>query len=440
MLNHQNPKTKLQFITRGFPLAYYFGSCIYVQDLLHYLQQLNFEIEVVLLNPPYNNKGILVIPSQWKNISVVAKDAITIFKLLIQNKSGLINNLKTLVTLFYYLLPKSVKSIISNIKKLLKKQVPENVKTNKKALVQVVEDILPTLEEIAFVEKQFLRFQPDVVIVNYPCLANVLDVIPDKATLKVILTHDIHHQRSASLRKVGIDLDRIDWSWELESTQLQKAQTLLAIQKEDAKVLKEMAPSSEVIYTPMSAASRTHTVKQVPGRCLFVGSRAPHNVHGLQWFLENVWSLIIESVPNSSLYICGNVCEQIQGIFPNVELLGEVDNLEPEYGAAEVCLIPLLAGSGLKIKLVEAMSYKRACVSTSVGVQGLAEIIGQTALVADTPLDFAAAVCALLTNKEKRHWMEEQAQKYISEKLSPQAAYQPFVEQVEQHLKQISKL
>ncbi|MER3587042.1 MAG: hypothetical protein C4322_00005, partial [Mastigocladus sp. ERB_26_1] len=148
--------------------------------------------------------------------------------------------------------------------------------------------------------------------------------------------------------------------------------------------------------------------------------------------------IVLESVPHCSLHVCGTVCNGFEEAFPNVRFLGRVNDLEPEYSNAEVCLIPLIIGSGLKIKLVEAMSYGRACVSTSVGVQGLGEIIGSAVLVADTIEDFAAAIKMLLTNLDKRQWMEEQAHKYVTEKLSPKAVYQPFVDKIEQHLQQLA--
>lgn len=441
MSENVNGKIKIQFITRGFPLAYYFGSCIYVQDFVGYLQQLGFKIELVSLKVPTTNRGIFVIPSAFKKLSFSVKENIRIGRFLLQSRTRLAWII-ILPWLIYNLLPNSFQRIIHSIKKSVKQRLlqrkDETVNTGKKAQVQVEEDVLPTPEEIAFANEQFVRFQPDVVIANYACLGSVLDAIPNEAALKVILTHDIHYQRVTSFRQAGVDLDRVNWDWELESAQLRKAQVLLAIQKEDARVLQEMAPNCEVIHTPISAVSHSHTVEQVSGRCLFVGSRAPHNVHGLQWFLENVWSSILQSVPTCSLHVCGSVCTQIEGIFPNVYLLGEVDNLEPEYSAAEVCLVPLLAGSGLKIKLVEAMSYGRVCVSTSVGVQGVPEIAGKTVLVADTDEDFAAGVHTLLTNADKRQWMEEQAHRYVREKLSPKAAYQPFVDRIKQHLQQVA--
>jgi hypothetical protein len=296
-----------------------------------------------------------------------------------------------------------------------------------------------TPEEVAFASSQFVKFKPDVVIANYAFLGNVLDSPSlDETVLKVILTHDVRHQRVADYKKLSVAFFQVESSRETEVLELCKAQVLLAIQEEDAKVFQEIVPQCEVIHMPMSAVCHSHMVKQVPGRCLFVGSYTDHNIHGLQWFLKDVWPIILHSAPHCSLHVCGTVCNGIEQTFPNVRLLGTVADLKPEYGAAQVCLVPLLMGSGLKIKLVEALSHGRACVSTSVGVQGLREIVGTAVFVGDTAEDFGAAIHTLLNNSEKRQWMEKQAHKYVTEKLSPKAVYQPFIDRIEQHLKRVA--
>ena len=134
------------------------------------------------------------------------------------------------------------------------------------------------------------------------------------------------------------------------------------------------------------------------------------------------------------LHVCGTVCSKIDEIFQNVQLSGRVEHIEAEYAAAEVCLIPLVVGSGLKIKLVEALSHGRACVATSVGVQGVQELREKAVLVADTPCDFARAVISVLTNADKRRAMETEARRYVIETLSPEKVYQPLVERIHQHL------
>lgn len=425
---------KIQIVSRELPFENSSGNATYILDFMRYLQQGDCEIDYIVLDSSPNGKTPwCIIPSTVAALAnVSARDNLRFGRVLLRFTS-LSEWFTGLLRLAYNQLPKNLKNIYRSAREKLQQ-------TRGYLSAPQAWQAPATPEEVAFASAQFVRFKPDVVVANYAFLGNVLDALsPNETVLKVILTHDIRHQRTAHFKKVGVAALESDWNWETETLQLLKAQVLLAIQKEDARILKKMAPQCEVICMPISAVSHSHTAKQVRGRCLFVGSHADHNIHGIQWFLENVWPTILQSVPNCSLHICGSVCDQIQETFPNVRLLGRVDNLKPEYSNAEVCLVPLPVGSGLKIKLVEALSYSRACVSTSIGVQGLCEIAGSAALVADTADDFATAVRLLLTNPGKRQWMEEQACRYVTERFSPEAVYQPFIERIYQHLHQKAK-
>lgn len=416
---------KIQIVSRDFPFENSRGNITYVLDFMRYLRQRGCEIEYVVLDSAPNGKTPwCIIPSTVAALaSVSARNHLRFGRVLLRF-SSLSEWFTGLMRLAYNQLPKHLKNIYRSARHRLQ-QMRGHLVTPQ------IWQVPATPEEVAFASAQFVRFKPGVVIANYAFLGNVLDALsPHHTVLKAILTIDVRHQRTALFKEVGVAALESDWDWETETLQLLKAQVLLAIQEEDARVLKEMVPQCEVICMPISAVCHSHTVKQVRGRCLFVGSNADHNIHGIQWFLKNIWPIISQSVSNCSLHICGSVCDQIQETFPNVRLLGRVDNLKPEYSNAEVCLVPLPVGSGLKIKLVEALSYGRACVSTSVGVQGLREIAGSAALVANTTEDFAAAVLLLLTNPGKRQWMEEQACRYVRERLSPEAVYQPFVERI----------
>ncbi|MCP6757341.1 MAG: glycosyltransferase family 4 protein [Fischerella sp. CENA71] len=430
--------TKVQFVSRDIPVENTIGNATYILDFLRYLRQTGCEIEYVLLNSSPNGRvpWYIIPPVLATLANVSAKNNLRIGRLLVRF-NPLSDLLMELVRSLYNHLPENLKDIYRFIrgKRLLRSFDVKYI------IPTPVWDALATPEEVNFASLRFVRFKPNLVIANYAFLGGILDSPAlDKTVLRVIITHDVRHQRFAHFKKLKLTASESNWSWEQEATQLSKAQILLAIQEEDAKLLKQMVPHSEVISMPKAAIIHDSKIKQVFGRCLFVGSGVDHNYYGLKWFLENVWLKVTQLIHDSSLHVCGTVCDLIQESFPNVHLLGRVDDLEPEYGAAEVCLVPLLAGSGLKIKLVEAMSYGRACVSTSVGVQGLGGVVDSAVLVADTPEDFAAAIHTVLTNKVKRQWMEEEAHRYAIAKLSPQAAYQPFVDYIHQHLQQVQSI
>jgi hypothetical protein len=430
---------KVQIVSREIPVENTFGNASYILDFMHYLQNAGCKIDYVLVSPLPHSKyyGYAILSNNLTRlVQVSVKDTVQIGRIVVEYKSWrkiLRNLLLQPLRFAYNCLPESWKNSYRSKRDNWQRKLKHEPEFQPW-------DALATPEEVAFASCRFVRFKPNVVIANYTFLANILESPAlDETVLKVILTHDVRYQRSDLYKKLGLTTGESDWSREQESTELRKAKVLLAIQEEDANIFREMAPQCQVICMPKAGVIHYPNVEQVPGRCLFVGSGADHNYYGLQWFLEYVWSIIIEKIPDSSLHVCGTVCDYFQEkTYPNVHFLGRVDDLKPEYSAAEVCLIPLLAGSGLKIKLVEAMSYGRACVSTTVGVLGVSDIAGVTTLVADTPEDFAAAVHTLMINPKQRKSMEEQAHKYIAQKLSPQAAYQPFVDYIYQHMNQVT--
>jgi Glycosyl transferases group 1 len=428
--NHVYQPIKIQFVSRNIPIENLVGNATYILDFIRYLRQAGCEIEFLVLDSSPNGRipWYVISPTLARIAHVSVKDNLRVGRVLLRFKS-LSNWIIELLRLAYDRLPEILKNIYRSARDK-RQQMPTWYMVDSQ-----IWDVLVTPEEVNFASSRFVKFKPDVVIANYVFLANILDSpYLDETVLKVILTHDVRHQRTAHFNKLGVTSFESNWNRETEAIELCKAHVLLAIQQEDAQVFQEMTPKSKVICMPISAVYHPHIAKQVSGRCLFVGSYTDHNLHGLKWFLKNVWPIVLQSVPHSSLHVCGTVCYGIEETFPNVSFLGKVEDLQPEYSNAEVCLVPLPIGSGLKIKLVEALSHSRACVSTSVGVQGLREIVGNAVFVADSPEDFAAAIHTILTNPNKRQWMQEQARNYVTEKLSPKAVYQPFLDYVHDYL------
>jgi glycosyltransferase involved in cell wall biosynthesis len=87
----------------------------------------------------------------------------------------------------------------------------------------------------------------------------------------------------------------------------------------------------------------------------------------------------------------GNVPSVLDRIasFAEVDLIGSVDRLEPWYQLADAVIVPLRAGGGTRIKILEAMSYRRPVVTTSIGIEGLAAREEEHLLVGDTAQSFA---------------------------------------------------
>ena len=129
------------------------------------------------------------------------------------------------------------------------------------------------------------ELRPDAVLVDGTFYGDCLDAVPPQSakTCKVIVTIDVYHQRAASLRLMGAKTVGNDLSRAEETELLNKADLIVALQQEEAAVLQEMAPLRQVVVAPLAAVRLADGgVKEIDGRCLFVGSRCDHNEVSLE--------------------------------------------------------------------------------------------------------------------------------------------------------------
>lgn len=126
------------------------------------------------------------------------------------------------------------------------------------------------------------------------------------------------------------------------------------------------------------------------------------NKYGLRWFLKNVWDEELASA--TRLVVAGHrsvsVLEKLQqeGVWTKgVKALGTVDDMKKHIAESRVAIIPLLHGSGTRLKCIEAMALKTSIISTSIGAQGIDH--NGSILEADDPSAFKAGIMKILANK-----------------------------------------
>ena len=138
------------------------------------------------------------------------------------------------------------------------------------------------------------------------------------------------------------------------------------------------------------------------------------NQEAVKWFLDKCWDTISKAVPDSKFVIAGRGMPKsfLQLNLPNVLIIENVKDSKSFYEQYQIMLVPLLSGSGLRIKIIEGMAYGKAIVSTSVGAEGIYCDQNNDILIADNANDFSAAVINLLNNDHKRIKLEENASAY----------------------------
>lgn len=136
------------------------------------------------------------------------------------------------------------------------------------------------------------------------------------------------------------------------------------------------------------------------------------NMEAVEWFLNNCWEKVHQAVPEAKLVLAGrDMPEKFRKLnLPNVMVVEKVADSKTFYNEHEIMLVPLLSGSGLRIKIIEGMAYGKPIVSTAIGAEGIKYTHGKNILIANSPLEFSDAVISLLQNEEKRMELEREAQ------------------------------
>jgi polysaccharide biosynthesis protein PslH len=141
------------------------------------------------------------------------------------------------------------------------------------------------------------------------------------------------------------------------------------------------------------------------------------NQEGLIWFFENVWGLILAKHPDLQFFLAGrNAPAQFKALhYPNIVFMGEVEDAYEFMRSKAVMIVPVLSGSGMRIKIIEGMALCKAIVTTTIGTEGIATTDGRDILIADDPGQFARNVCALV--EDRNYYMEigENARNFVEE-------------------------
>jgi glycosyltransferase involved in cell wall biosynthesis len=156
-------------------------------------------------------------------------------------------------------------------------------------------------------------------------------------------------------------------------------------------------------------------------RVLFVGNLdyAP-NRHGIDHFIRAIWPLVIAQVADANLEIVGALSDERQQEIwtaaPGVTVRGFVPDLSACYTDSRVVVVPVRAGAGTHIKILEAMQYHKACAVHEFAARGFADFLvhGQNIMLASQDADFAEAVIRLLTEDTLNQALGEAAGRTIS--------------------------
>lgn len=133
------------------------------------------------------------------------------------------------------------------------------------------------------------------------------------------------------------------------------------------------------------------------------------NRAAVRWFAREIWPLLAARHPALEWVLAGRAPEAVRPLLPNdvrIRLTGPLPSLAAEIAQAMVAVVPVQAGSGTRVKILEAWAARTAVVSTRVGAEGLPT---EAVELADTPVEFVNAISRLLGSHRYRQELEARA-------------------------------
>lgn len=258
---------------------------------------------------------------------------------------------------------------------------------------------------VDFEKELILKLQKneyDVVILESLYVTPYIDTIRTNSKAFIILrAHNIEHLIWERLAKVTSNPIKSLYLKLLTKRLLRYEKNIIptvdaiaAITDKDAAFFKTCAGNVKVEVVPFGIIPDQYIFTQQEARNIslcHIGSMdwIP-NQEGIRWFLKKCWPGLHSVFPNLKFYLAGrNMPEWLKNYsFPNVEIAGEVENAHSFMGNHPIMLVPLLSGSGVRVKIVEAMALGRTVITTSTGAEGIRYTSGENILIADSPVAF----------------------------------------------------
>ncbi|MDR2824641.1 MAG: glycosyltransferase family 4 protein [Prevotellaceae bacterium] len=173
---------------------------------------------------------------------------------------------------------------------------------------------------------------------------------------------------------------------------------------------------------------------QAKKRIFFIGSLwYEPNYMGINYFLKNIYQKLVEKLPDVEFCIAGSMAgnEHLKTeweSYPNVKVLGFVENLQAEYEKSRVVVVPIYQGAGTNIKVVEALQMRRACVVSEFATRGFSAFFadGRDYFVAKNDNNFVETLEKLLTDEKLNSQVAENG----CEKVQQHFSFAVFAEKV----------
>ena len=208
-----------------------------------------------------------------------------------------------------------------------------------------------------------------------------------------------------------------------EVAQLKNVDLLVPISSRDRRTLRQLGYAGPAQTTPIGIDARDYrpdatSFDRTPS-VSFIGSLDwMPNQEGLCWFLDKIWGRIERAFPDLHLHVGGRNTPQrwLGSRRASVTFHGEVPCAKRFLNQHSLSVVPLLSGSGMRAKILEAMALGKVVITTAIGLEGIDARNREEVLIANTPAEFEAAFAFALANPKHLREMGRRARQFVEER------------------------
>ena len=315
---------------------------------------------------------------------------------------------------------------------------PGRARRNLRNAVRLVRRVPPLIDRFAGFEGEVVRALDGRhyavgVVEHFWCAPYWEEIAPacDRTVLDLFDIDSVWHERCARVEKGVAGFAHGVFaraSAMLERKWFSRYSEILTTSAEDAKAVLALAPDAHVTIYPNAIPVPPVPVGIKEDAIVFSGNLEYYpNISAVRFFRQSVWPALRERWPRLVWRLIGKnpagVAQWTAGD-PRIELTGPVEDAVAELAKCKIAVVPVLAGSGTRLKILEAWAAELPVVSTRLGAEGLPVQDGQEILLADDPLKFTEAVSRLLENEALRTHLGRSGRILLEERYTWEKAWE----------------
>lgn len=281
-----------------------------------------------------------------------------------------------------------------------------------------------TNDFVSFVHAIVREEHSDIIQVEFYQYLPLVKYLP-KGIRNIFIQHEIRFIRNQRLlAPLGLTTEEQAYYEQIkqqEIADLNCYDQVIVLTPKDKVRMEQNGVTTPIVVSPAAVNTPMLPYQKWNGTLTFIGgySHIP-NQEGIDWFIRQIIDKLDANRIKAINVVGAGWPQRYHQQHPKLYFLGFVESLKDALQGS-VLIVPILTGSGMRMKILDAAAANAPIVTTTVGVEGLTFEHGTSCLIADTPDDFAQAVNTLVADEDKMERLATNAQQIFNDRYSVDA-------------------